>query len=67
MHGGHLRGRQTVILRLFSIIVPEANLKDLERIDQELRKQAVFYGVREIKEVLAIAFPTLLDKPAPKL
>lgn len=44
-----------------------ANLKDLEKIDSELRKKVQFYPVSRISEVLSIAFPGLIEKPTPKL
>lgn len=34
---------------IFSIILPEANLKDLDKLDEDIKKQAVFYGIKEIK------------------
>lgn len=49
------------------IIIPYANLKDLEKIDSELRKNVQFYPVREIKEVLAVAFPGIVERNTPKL
>jgi ATP-dependent Lon protease len=44
-----------------------ANLKDLDKIDMELRKKVQFYPVSRISEVLNIAFPGVLEKPTPKL
>lgn len=67
MHCCHLRRHETVNFTLFSIIIPYANLKDLEKIDSELRKNVQFYPVREIKEVLAVAFPGIVERNTPKL
>jgi hypothetical protein len=47
--------------------VPFGNIKDLEKIEPELRKKAQFYPVKEMKEVLGVAFPTLWEGIAPKL
>ncbi len=67
MHSGDLRGNWAVIIDWFSIIVPFGNIKDLEKIEPELRKKAQFYPVKEMKEVLGVAFPTLWEGIAPKL
>lgn len=67
MHCGDLRGNWAVIIDWFSIIVPFGNIKDLEKIEPELRKKAQFYPVKEMKEVLGVAFPTLWEGIAPKL
>ena len=67
MHCCHLLGHEAVHIYLFSIIIPEANLKDLQKIDESLRKRATFYPVKEIKEALAVAFPGLVEKNTPKL
>jgi hypothetical protein len=42
-------------------------MKDLEKIEPELKKKAQFYPVKEIKEVLTVAFPTLWESIPPKL
>jgi predicted ATP-dependent protease len=60
MHCSHLLRNEAVIIFLFSIIIPYANIKDLEKIDESLRKRAQFYPVRDIKEALAVAFPGLI-------
>lgn len=52
---------------LYSIIIPYDNLKDLEKIDENLKKDVEFYPVKDIKQVLAVAFPGILDKVTPKL
>lgn len=44
-----------------------ANLKDLDKIDTELRKKVQFYPVSRLGEVLNISFPGILEKPTPKL
>lgn len=49
------------------IIIPHSNLKDIEKIPLDLRKNVNFYPVKTIQQVLATAFPTLLDKLAPKI
>lgn len=51
----------------FSIIIPEANAKDLDDIPADLKKSVIFYPVKTIREVLCIAFPTVMEKIAPKL
>lgn len=49
------------------IIIPEANTKDLEDIPKELKKNVHFHPVKTIREVLNVAFPTVMDKIPPKL
>ena len=51
----------------FSIIIPFGNIKDLEKIEPELKKKVQFYPVKEIKDVLSVAFPTLWESVPPKL
>ena len=51
----------------FSIVIPFGNSKDLEDIPKDLKKDVHFYPVKTIREVLTIAFPTVLDKLPPKL
>lgn len=67
VHCSHLQGHSAVILSLFSIIIPAANLKDLDKIETELRKKVQFYPVNSIGDVLNIAFPGVLEKHTPKL
>lgn len=50
-----------------SIVVPFGNKKDLEKIPDEMKKGVNFYPVKTLQEVLAIAFPTILDKVPSKL
>eukprot|EP00919_Chromeraceae_sp_WS-2016_P011787 GHVR01027509.1.p1 GENE.GHVR01027509.1~~GHVR01027509.1.p1 ORF type:complete len:195 (-),score=10.08 GHVR01027509.1:169-753(-) len=49
------------------IIIPYANREDLDKIDPNLRKKVTFHLVKEIRDVLSIAFPTILDKIPPKI
>ena len=42
-------------------------MKDLEEIPEELRKRVNFHTVKTLREVLGVAFPTILDKNPPKL
>lgn len=42
-------------------------MKDLEDIPEELKKNVHFHCVKTIQEVLALAFPTILDKVPPKI
>lgn len=68
MHCCHLLRHETVpFLSFISIIIPAANLKDLEKIPSELKKDVQFYPVKEIKEVLEIALPGVLDKAVAKI
>lgn len=67
MYCCYLLRHQTVNIYLFSIIIPYDNLKDLEKIDEKLKKDVEFYPVKDIKQVLAVAFPGVLDKVTPKL
>ena len=43
------------------------NIKDLEKIPTEIKKNVNFYPVKTIQQVLGIAFPTILDKVPPKI
>jgi len=67
MHCSHIRRHKTVNISLFSIIIPYDNLKDLDKIDADLRKNVEFYPVKDLKQVLAVSFPGILDKVTPKL
>lgn len=67
MHSGHIQRHKTVLWLLFSIIIPMANLKDLDKIEGELRKKVEFYPVGNISDVLNIAFPGVMEKQTPKL
>lgn len=49
------------------IIIPYDNFKDLDKIDADLRKNVEFYPVKDLKQVLAVSFPGILDKVTPKL
>ena len=49
------------------IIVPHGNLKDIEKIPIDLRKNVNFYPVKTIQQVLGTAFPNFLDKITPKI
>lgn len=49
MHCCDLRRHKEVNVDLFSIIIPYGNLKDLEKIEPELRKKVEFYPVKDIK------------------
>ena len=42
-------------------------MKDLDKIDPELRKRAQFYPVKKISDVFAISFPGVFEKMTPKL
>lgn len=44
-----------------------ANLKDLDKIEADLRKKVEFYPVGNISDVLNIAFPGVMEKQTPKL
>lgn len=39
------------------IIIPKGNVKDLEKLDEEVKGEVLFHPVKDILEVLAIAFP----------
>jgi len=67
VHRRHIRRYKAVSVGLYSIIIPYDNLKDLEKIDENLKKDVEFYPVKDIKQVLAVAFPGILDKVTPKL
>ena len=54
-------------MSLYSIIIPYDNFKDLDKIDADLRKNVEFYPVKDLKQVLAVSFPGILDKVTPKL
>ena len=49
VHGSHIQRHKTVFFLIFSIILPEANFKDLDKLDEDIKKQAVFYGIKEVK------------------
>ena len=46
MHGGHILRNKTVIIFILSIIIPYGNVKDLEKIDTDLKKDVHFYAVK---------------------
>jgi len=60
MYCCYLLGYKTVLFLLFSIIIPFDNLKDIDKIEEQLRNKVQFYPVKEIKQVLAVAFPGLV-------
>ena len=62
-----MRALNSNYLFKFSIIIPFGNIKDLEKIEPELKKKVQFYPVKEIKDVLSVAFPTLWESIPPKL
>ena len=39
------------------IIIPFSNIRDLEKLDEEVKGDVVFHPVKDIQEVIAIAFP----------
>ena len=39
------------------IIIPKANIRDLEKLDDEVKGNVVFHPVKDILEVISIAFP----------
>ena len=39
------------------IIIPERNMRDLEKLDDQVRGDVVFHPVSDISEVIGIAFP----------
>ena len=67
MYCSYLLRHKTVFLLLFSIVIPYDNEKDLDKIDPELRKKVNFYPVKDIKEVLTLAFPNTLERQTAKL
>ncbi|MCI6114234.1 MAG: endopeptidase La, partial [Spirochaetales bacterium] len=40
------------------IIIPFSNIRDLEKLDDEVKGDVVFHPVKDIQEVIAIAFPS---------
>ena len=40
------------------IIIPKANVRDLEKLDDEVKGDVVFHPVKDILEVIGIAFPS---------
>jgi ATP-dependent Lon protease len=54
---GGLKEKALAALRagVFEIIIPAANLKDLEEIDSEVREQLVFRPVKHVEEVFKLA------------
>lgn len=62
-----MRELNSKYLVMCSIVVPFGNKKDLEKIPDEMKKGVNFYPVKTLQEVLAIAFPTILDKVPSKL
>ena len=44
------------------IIIPERNVKDLEKLDDEVKGDVIFHPVSDISEVIAIAFPDECSK-----
>ncbi len=43
--------------RIKEIIIPERNLRDLEKLDDEVKGDIIFHPVSDISEVIEIAFP----------
>ena len=44
------------------IIIPERNVKDLEKLDDEVKGDVIFHPVSDISEVIEIAFPDECSK-----
>jgi ATP-dependent Lon protease len=68
---GGLKEKALAALRagIFEIIIPAANLKDLEEISKEVREQLVFHPVNHVEEAFNLAlqdWPSRNGKSAPK-
>jgi ATP-dependent Lon protease len=50
--------------KLKEIIIPEANLRDLEEIPEHVKKGIAFHPVTEFRQVIALAIPALRGKIA---
>ena len=44
------------------IIIPFSNIRDLEKLDDEVKGEVVFHPVKDIQEVINIAFPSEASK-----
>ena len=44
------------------IIIPFSNIRDLEKLDDEVKGDVVFHPVKDIQEVIAIAFPSEIGR-----
>jgi ATP-dependent Lon protease len=65
---GGLKEKALAALRadITKVIIPAQNEKDLEEIPKDIREKMEFFPVKDMDEVVRIAFPQTVQKRTPK-